>query len=62
VITARIRRHGIRGVSEGTACAGFLSRFDTIRQYRFDDEFRRTSEFYMAYSQAGFAAGYLNLG
>jgi cyclopropane-fatty-acyl-phospholipid synthase len=40
----------------------FLERFDTIRQYGFDDVFRRTWELYFAYSQAGFAAGYLNVG
>lgn len=40
----------------------FLERFDTIGQYGFDDVFRRTWEPYLAYSHAGFAAGYLNVG
>ena len=33
-----------------------------IAGYGFDDVFRRTWELYLAYSEAGFAAGYLNVG
>jgi cyclopropane-fatty-acyl-phospholipid synthase len=42
--------------------ARFLSNFQTIREYGFDEVFRRTWELYLAYSEAGFASGYLNVG
>ncbi len=40
----------------------FSANFETIKQHGFDDVFRRTWELYLAYSEAGFASGYLNVG
>ncbi|MDN5796174.1 MAG: cyclopropane-fatty-acyl-phospholipid synthase family protein, partial [Intrasporangium sp.] len=39
----------------------FLAAWPTIRSERFDEDFRRTWEFYLAYSEAGFRAGYLDV-
>jgi len=39
----------------------FASSFEGLRPLGFDDTFRRTWELYLAYSEAGFASGYLNV-
>lgn len=39
----------------------FIDRWDTIAGYGFDEAFRRTWEYYLAYSEAGFASGYLDV-
>lgn len=39
----------------------FASNVDEVARLGFDEIFRRTWDFYLAYSQAGFAAGYLNV-
>jgi hypothetical protein len=39
----------------------FLSRWETITELGFDDTFRRMWEFYLAYSEAGFRVGYLDV-
>jgi cyclopropane-fatty-acyl-phospholipid synthase len=39
----------------------FLAAADRLAGLGFDDVFRRTWEFYLAYSQAGFATGYLDV-
>lgn len=39
----------------------FLESWPTIRSASFDDEFRRTWEFYLAYCEAGFGTGYLDV-
>ncbi|PRY37217.1 SAM-dependent methyltransferase [Umezawaea tangerina] len=39
----------------------FLSRWDAINGFGFDDTFRRMWEFYLAYSEAGFRVGYLDV-
>ncbi|MGW5054548.1 class I SAM-dependent methyltransferase [Actinokineospora sp. NPDC004072] len=39
----------------------FLDNWPTVTQLGFDDTFRRMWEFYLAYSEAGFRAGYLNV-
>jgi cyclopropane-fatty-acyl-phospholipid synthase len=41
-------------------CA-FLAAWPQVRELGFDEEFRRKWEFYLAYCQAGFAAGYLDV-
>ncbi len=40
----------------------FLANWPAIRAEGFDETFRRMWEFYLAYSEAGFAAGYLDVG
>ena len=40
----------------------FLAHFPAVARLGFDDVFRRTWELYLAYSEAGFASGYLNVG
>lgn len=39
----------------------FLARWPEIAAHGFDEEFRRMWEFYLAYCQAGFASGYLDV-
>jgi cyclopropane-fatty-acyl-phospholipid synthase len=39
----------------------FVERWPEIRNLGFDDTFRRMWEFYLAYSEAGFASGYLDV-
>ncbi|MGN6751613.1 MAG: class I SAM-dependent methyltransferase [Intrasporangium sp.] len=39
----------------------FLAAWPSIRSERFDEDFRRTWEFYLAYCEAGFRAGYLDV-
>nr|WP_255673100.1 cyclopropane-fatty-acyl-phospholipid synthase family protein [Glycomyces amatae] len=39
----------------------FASRADRLAAIGFDETFRRTWEFYLAYSEAGFATGYLDV-
>jgi cyclopropane-fatty-acyl-phospholipid synthase len=39
----------------------FVERWPEIRHLGFDDTFRRMWEFYLAYSEAGFASGYLDV-
>ncbi|TSD62830.1 SAM-dependent methyltransferase [Aeromicrobium piscarium] len=39
----------------------FTTNWDTIRTDGFDETFRRMWEFYLAYSEAGFASGYLDV-
>jgi cyclopropane-fatty-acyl-phospholipid synthase len=39
----------------------FLANRDTVAAEGFDDRFRRTWEYYLAYSEAGFRAGYLDV-
>jgi cyclopropane-fatty-acyl-phospholipid synthase len=39
----------------------FAAEWPAIRALGFDETFRRTWEFYLAYSQAGFASGYLDV-
>lgn len=39
----------------------FLAAWPTVRSERFDEDFRRTWEFYLAYCEAGFRAGYLDV-
>ncbi len=39
----------------------FTGRADEVRELGFDDTFLRTWKFYLAYSRAGFAAGYLDV-
>ncbi|MFB9660151.1 class I SAM-dependent methyltransferase [Glycomyces mayteni] len=39
----------------------FISRADRLAGLGFDETFRRTWEFYLAYSEAGFATGYLDV-
>ena len=39
----------------------FLEQWPTISSAGFDKTFRRTWEFYLAYCEAGFAAGYLDV-
>ncbi|WNV84314.1 cyclopropane-fatty-acyl-phospholipid synthase family protein [Umezawaea sp. Da 62-37] len=39
----------------------FLSRWNDINGFGFDDTFRRMWEFYLAYSEAGFRVGYLDV-
>lgn len=41
--------------------AAFLQAWPTIRSERFDEAFRRTWEFYLAYCEAGFRTGYLDV-
>jgi cyclopropane-fatty-acyl-phospholipid synthase len=41
--------------------ATFVERWPAIRPLGFDDTFRRMWEFYLAYSEAGFASGYLDV-
>ena len=41
--------------------ATFLESWPTIESGKFDDEFRRTWEFYLAYCEAGFRTGYLDV-
>ena len=41
--------------------AAFLAAWPAIRSERFGDEFRRTWEFYLAYCEAGFRTGYLDV-
>ena len=47
-------------------CAAGGRRFDEqwprIRSLGFDETFRRMWEFYLAYCEAGFASGYLDVG
>jgi cyclopropane-fatty-acyl-phospholipid synthase len=40
----------------------FLANWPAIRAEGFDETFRRMWEFYLAYSEAGFASGYLDVG
>ncbi|WP_328521627.1 cyclopropane-fatty-acyl-phospholipid synthase family protein [Kribbella sp. NBC_00359] len=40
----------------------FEDQWPQLRQFGFDERFRRTWEFYLAYCEAGFAAGYLDVG
>ena len=40
----------------------FTANWPVIRAQGFDESFRRTWEFYLAYSEAGFASGYLDVG
>jgi cyclopropane-fatty-acyl-phospholipid synthase len=39
----------------------FTERWSAIQGSRFDERFRRTWEFYLAYSEAGFTSGYLDV-
>jgi cyclopropane-fatty-acyl-phospholipid synthase len=39
----------------------FMARWPQIRTYGFDAEFRRKWEFYLAYCEAGFRSGYLDV-
>jgi cyclopropane-fatty-acyl-phospholipid synthase len=39
----------------------FLAQWETVAAMGFDDTFRRTWEYYLAYSEAGFRAGYLDV-
>jgi cyclopropane-fatty-acyl-phospholipid synthase len=39
----------------------FLDAWPEIKELGFDDTFRRMWEFYLAYSEAGFRGGYLNV-
>ncbi|GAB3683971.1 class I SAM-dependent methyltransferase [Saccharopolyspora tripterygii] len=39
----------------------FLSRWDEVRELGFSESFRRMWEFYLAYSEAGFRSGYLDV-
>jgi cyclopropane-fatty-acyl-phospholipid synthase len=39
----------------------FVAAWPTVRSERFDEDFRRTWEFYLAYCEAGFRAGYLDV-
>lgn len=39
----------------------FLERWDEVRALGFSERFRRTWEFYLAYSEAGFRSGYLDV-
>jgi cyclopropane-fatty-acyl-phospholipid synthase len=39
----------------------FVANWDSIRAEGFDETFRRAWEFYLAYSEAGFASGYLDV-
>jgi cyclopropane-fatty-acyl-phospholipid synthase len=39
----------------------FLAAWPAVRSERFDEDFRRTWEFYLAYCEAGFRAGYLDV-
>ena len=39
----------------------FLTNWETIAGHGFDDTFRRMWEFYLAYCEAGFRAGYLGV-
>jgi cyclopropane-fatty-acyl-phospholipid synthase len=39
----------------------FLANWETVATHGFDDGFRRTWEYYLAYSEAGFRAGYLDV-
>ncbi|HET9861616.1 MAG TPA: class I SAM-dependent methyltransferase [Nocardioidaceae bacterium] len=39
----------------------FLSRWPRVRELGFDDTFRRMWEFYLAYCEAGFRTGYLDV-
>jgi cyclopropane-fatty-acyl-phospholipid synthase len=39
----------------------FLANWETVAAQGFDDAFRRTWEYYLAYSEAGFRAGYLDV-
>jgi len=40
----------------------FLANWPAIQEEGFDEAFRRTWEYYLAYSEAGFASGYLDVG
>ncbi|MER7249196.1 DUF1365 family protein [Kribbella sp. NPDC000426] len=40
----------------------FIANWSAVRAQGFDEDFRRTWEFYLAYSEAGFASGYLDVG
>jgi cyclopropane-fatty-acyl-phospholipid synthase len=40
----------------------FAANWQAVRAEGFDETFRRTWEFYLAYSEAGFASGYLDVG
>jgi cyclopropane-fatty-acyl-phospholipid synthase len=39
----------------------FLTRWDDINGFGFDETFKRMWEFYLAYSEAGFRVGYLDV-
>jgi cyclopropane-fatty-acyl-phospholipid synthase len=39
----------------------FLANWPTVRRLGFDETFRRMWEFYLAYCEAGFRTGYLNV-
>ena len=39
----------------------FNARWDEVAALGFDETFRRMWEFYLAYCEAGFAAGYLDV-
>ncbi|MGH3368378.1 MAG: class I SAM-dependent methyltransferase, partial [Nocardioidaceae bacterium] len=39
----------------------FLANWPTVRDLGFDGTFRRMWEFYLAYCEAGFRAGYLDV-
>ncbi len=41
--------------------ASFLAAWPAIHSEKFDEEFRRTWEFYLAYCEAGFRAGYIDV-
>lgn len=41
--------------------ADFVERADRVHQLGFDETFRRMWEYYLAYSEAGFASGYLDV-
>jgi cyclopropane-fatty-acyl-phospholipid synthase len=41
--------------------ATFLAAWPTIAGEKFDETFRRMWEFYLAYCEAGFATGYLDV-
>jgi cyclopropane-fatty-acyl-phospholipid synthase len=40
----------------------FLAKSEEVAALGFDETFRRTWEYYLAYSEAGFRAGYINVG
>jgi len=42
--------------------ARFRERWPVIEKYGFDDRFRRVWEYYLAYCQAGFSTGGINVG
>ena len=49
------RRYGAGGDASRT-------QWPQLRRFGFDESFRRTWEFYLAYCEAGFASGYLDVG